>query len=211
MKIKALAPALAGAALLAGCGGVFQSHERAALVYELRAGAVEPAAVQVAATLVVAPPRVRPGLDTDRIAVTLGDRRLDAYAGARWSAPLGRLVEDLLLEGLRASGGWQAVLPERDAFAGRYLLETEIVEFEADYGAGAVPTVRVSLAGELGLGRERRLIASVAGSAAVPAAADRQREVTAAFESAYRQAAAQLIAATQAAALAAERAGPAAR
>jgi ABC-type uncharacterized transport system auxiliary subunit len=199
--------ALAATLPLAACSGLFHSQTPTATVYELRAGAVPPATTSIAATLVVARPRVRPGLDSERIAVLLGDRRLDAYAGARWSAPLPDLVEALLVAGLRAGGGWQAVVSERGEFGGRYLLEPEITDFEADYSKGpGAPTVRVVLHAEFGLAAEHRPLATLEGSAEVAAAADRQREVTAAFEAAYRQAAGQLIAALGAAAATTEQA-----
>ena len=190
-----LLPAL----FLAACGGVFQTHEVVPTVYELKSPPVEVSPARIPATLRVARPRTRPGLDSERIAVTLADRRLDAYGGSRWSAALPALVEALLIEGLRASGGWQAVVPEHTAFGGDYLLQPEIEAFEADYSAGGPPTVRVRLRAELGLNAERRLLAAVEGSAAVRATADRQREVIAAFETAYGQAAAALITAINAA------------
>ena len=200
-----LLPTLPALLLLAACGGLFENKQPALAVYALGAGAPVAATGQVAATLVVARPRVRADLDGDRIAVKLPDRRFDAYGGARWSAPLPALVESLLVEGLRGSGGWHAVVPARGAFGGRYLLEPEIERFEADYAAGGgAPTVHVRLRGELGLISERQLLATVEGSASVAATADRQREVVAAFESAYTQAAQQLIAATNAAGVAAE-------
>jgi cholesterol transport system auxiliary component len=204
MKHSTLA-ALAATFPLAACSGLFHSQAPVAAVYELRAGPVAQAATPSAATLVVSRPRARPGLDSDRIAVQLADRRLDAYAGARWSAPLPDLVESLLVEGLRASGGFQSVVSERGEFVGRYLLEPEITDFEADYSRGAgAPTVRVRLHAQFGLVTEHRPLATLEGSAEVTAAADRQREVTAAFEAAYRQAAGQLIAALGAAAAAAD-------
>ncbi len=193
----------ASAALLplAACGSLFQSHAAPEVVYELKAGTPPAATTRLAATLLVARPRARPGLDSDRIAVTLPGERLDAYGGARWSAPLPELVESLLIEELRAAGGWQSVVGARDAFGGRYLLEVDIEAFEADYAAaGSAPSVRVRLSGQLGLESERRLLATVEGSASVAAGADRQREVLAAFGRAFADASAQLIAAADAAA-----------
>jgi ABC-type uncharacterized transport system auxiliary subunit len=201
---RALIMGLAACALaICGCsGGLFQSHEVAPIVYQLRAPAVAAAPARVAATLLVARPRARPGLESDRIVVTLPDRRIDVYAGSRWSAPLPDLVESLLLDGLRSSGGWEAVVSERSEFPGRFLLQTEIREFAADYATGrGPPTVRVTLHGEFGSRAGQRFGASVEGHAEVTAGADRQREVVAAFEAAYGQAAALLIAAVQAAAL----------
>lgn len=207
MTRAAILGLFACAAPIAGCGGgLFQSHEVAPLVYQLRAPSVAAAPVRIAATLVVARPRASTGLDTDRIVVTLPDRRVDVLAGSRWSAPLPHLVESLLLDGLRASGGWQAVVSERSEFTGRYLLQTEIREFAADYATGrGPPTVRVTLRGEFGSRTGQRFGADVDGRAEVVALGERQRDVVAAFEKAYGLAAADLIAAVDAAALEAER------
>lgn len=190
--------------LSAGCSGLFRSHDPATVTYQLRAPAVPAAPARVEATLVIARPAAHPGLDGDRIVVLLPDRRVDAYAGARWSASLPRVVEALLADGFRASDGWRAVVTETSAFPGRYLLQTDIVQFTADYSGGGAPVARVTLRGELGVYSERRLVASLETSAAVPAAADRQHDVAAAFEAAYAKAAVDLIAAINEAALAAE-------
>lgn len=207
-RCAAIALAATLLATLAGCGSVFQSHESAPVTYALRGAAPVAAPAQVAATLVVARPVARAGLDSERIAVRLPELQLDGYAGARWSAPPPRLVEALLLDALRAAGGWRAVVSEHSAFGGRYLLQTEITDFAADYAAGGAPLVRVALRGELGLAAERRLVASVAGRGEVRAAADRQREVAAAFEQAAARAVEELVAAADAAALAAEGLAP---
>ena len=190
--------------LCSACGGLFRSHDATPVVYQLRAPAVGAAPGMVDGTLVVARPRAHPGLDGDRIVVALADRRLDAYVGARWSAPLPRLVEALLVDGFRSSGGWRAVVTEASAFPGQYLLQTEIGDFSADYSAGDGPPIaRVTLRAELGVFSGRRLVSTFEASAAVRAAADRQRDVAAAFEAAYGQAASQLIASANGAALAA--------
>lgn len=208
MKIPSLA--FLTALLLTACGGLFRTQEVMPTVYELRAATIPVAARRLPHTLLVARPRTRPGLDSDRIAVTLADQRLDAYGNSRWSASLPALVESLLIEDLRSSAGWQAVVPERSAFGGRYLLQPEIESFEADYsGGGSVPTIRVHLRAELGLVAERRLVAVIEGSSAVPARADHQRDVTVAFAAAYADAAQQLIAAVNAAAAADATANPA--
>ncbi|MBS0376694.1 MAG: membrane integrity-associated transporter subunit PqiC [Proteobacteria bacterium] len=198
---------LLGAALgLAGCGGLFQTHETPHAVYVLRPPAPPPAGrAPLAATLVVARPRAAPGLDGERIVVRLPDRRLDAYAGAEWGAPVPALVEALLVDAFRGAGGWQAVVTEESAFPGRYLLQTEVADFAAAYGgAGGAPTVHVVIRGELGLVGERRLVASLEARGEALAAADRQREVAAAFEAATGQALAALVAAADAAALGAD-------
>ena len=82
-------------------------------------------------------------------------------------------------------------------------MQVEIAEFSADYASvGGLPVARVTLRAELGVAGERRLVGTATGTAAVTASADRQHEVIAAFESAYAQAADQLVAAVDAAATA---------
>ena len=202
---------LCGAGLLAGCGGLFQSHQSAPQVYELRPPAGAALAPRVAATLVLARPSARPGLDSERIAVRLPDRRLDAFAGSRFSAPVTVLVQSLLIEELRARGGFEAVVAERGAFDGRYLLQTEVREFAAVYPSeGAAPLVRVALHAELGRATDRRLLATLDGQGEKAAAGNRLRDVLAAFEAAYAEAADVLVAGVHAAALADATAGAAA-
>ena len=193
-----------GASLLSGCGGgLLQSHQVAPQVYELRPPAGAPLAPRVAATLVVARPATRPGLDTERIAVLLPDRRVDSFAGSRWSAPVPVLVQSLLIEGLRARGGFEAVIAERGAFNGRYLLQAEVREFAAVYaGEGAAPLVRVALHAQLGRVADGRLLATLDGRGEKPAAGNRLRDVLVAFEAAYAEAADALAAGAHAAAFA---------
>lgn len=205
-NLRPLATACACLAL-AGCGGLFKSTQSAPVVYLIRATPGAALAPAVPGALVVLRPFARPGLESDRIAVTLPDRRLDTYAASRWSAPLPDLVQSLLLDDLRARGGFGDVLYDRGEFAGRYVLQTEIRDFQAEYAApGTAPTVRVTLRGALGRPGERRPLGTVTASGTVAAASDRLRDVVAAFESACAQATATLGAEIHAAALAADEA-----
>lgn len=204
---------LGAAMLVSACtGGLFESTTPTPSVYLLR---VAPAAAPLTPTLptllVVARPGVRPGLDTDRIIVQHADRRLDTYAGGRWGGALPDVVHSLLVESLQAQGGWQGVLGEQSAFNGRFLLQTEIREFVAVYGAaGQAPTVRVSLACELGDNQARRLVSTFVVTSEQAAAGNTMHEVIAAFESAFQDAAARIAAASHTLA-AAELAPPATR
>jgi ABC-type uncharacterized transport system auxiliary subunit len=204
MNLTRIVASLVVTLALGACASTFRSHDPAPATYSLHARPGAPTATApLDGILVVARPTARSGLDTDRIVVTLPDRRTDAYAGARWAAPIPKLVEGLLVDGLRSAGAFHAVVDEHSAFTGRYLLQVQIIEFSADYvTVGALPVARVTLRAELGVSSERRLVGTAVGTAAVPASADRQREVTAAFESAYAQAAEQLIATVNAAAAA---------
>jgi cholesterol transport system auxiliary component len=191
--------------LLAGCGSLLGSEAAPDVVYQLRASEAPPLSPTIGSELVVLRPLARPGLDTDRIVVALPDRKLDAYRGSRWSAPAPDLVQSLLLDGLRARGAWRTVLPDRGEFRGRWVLQTEIREFQAEYAApGSAPVVRVTLRGELGRAPAREPVASAVGAGEARAASDRMRDVVAAFEAAFAQAATGLVDALHAGSLAAE-------
>lgn len=197
------------AILLGGCGGLLKSDAQPETVYALRAREAAPLA-PVAGELVVLRPFARPGLDTDRIVVALPDRRLDSYRASRWSAPAPDLVQSLLLDQLRARGAWHTVLPDRGEFRGRWVLQTEIRDFQAEYAsAGAAPTVRVTLLGQLGRAPVREPVAGATATASVASVSDRMRDVAAAFEAACAEAGDRLVTELHAAAAAAEAAAPA--
>lgn len=195
-------------ASLAGCtGSLFKSEQQAPVVYHLRPAAGAALQPAVGADLAVLRPFTRPGLESERIVVWLPDRRLDAYGASRWTAPLPDMVQSLLLDELRARGGWNNVLLDRGEFRGQYVLQTEIRDFQAEYAApGQAPLVRVTLRVELGRAPSRTPVATIVGAAEVRAAADRMSEVVAAFEQAYAQAAAQVASGVHAAALQGEKA-----
>jgi cholesterol transport system auxiliary component len=196
---------LALAPLLAGCGSLRESGAPADVVYQLRAADAPALSPSIPGELVVLRPLSRPGLDTDRIVVTLPDRQLDAYRGSRWSARAPDLVQSLLLDGLRGRNAWRTVLPDRGEFRGGWVLQTEIRDFQAEYAAaGVAPIVRVTLRGELGRAPARQPVVSAVGAGEAPAASDRMRDVAAAFEAAFAQAATKLVDELHAGALAAE-------
>ncbi len=93
---------LAACAVLHGCtGSLFQSKAVPPSVYMLSAHA-SPGQLNLPADLAVMRPRLRAGLDTDRIAVLYPDKRLDYFADARWSGPLDEVVQDLTVQAFAA-------------------------------------------------------------------------------------------------------------
>jgi ABC-type uncharacterized transport system auxiliary subunit len=187
---------------LAGCGGsLFQSHSPPPAVYLLSAdlgkGETRPAAGPVAHNLVVLRPRVRPGLDTDRIAALYPDKRLDYFAGARWSGPLDQVLQDLAIQAFRTSGAPVDVSAESSVSAGGYWLDIEVTDFQAEYSAAdAAPTINVHLQGRLGAAGDRRLLASFDVRSRQPAAENRLARIVAAYETAVDAALADLAADT---------------
>jgi cholesterol transport system auxiliary component len=187
--------ALALALALCACGGtLFQSKTPPPTVYLLSAhGTTKRAAV--AADLIILRPRVRAGLNTDRIAALYPDRRLDYYAGARWGGALDEVVQDLTLQCFHAHANLRSVSSDRSLFSRGYWLEFEVADFQAEYSAGgsAAPTIRVRLLGSIGAAADRRVLGRFEASAAQVAAENRMGPIVAAYEHAADEALDQLV------------------
>src|SRR5215475_5483575 len=144
--------ALAGA-LLVGCtGSLFKTQAAPPTLYLLsvEAAPAEGAKADIAADLAILKPRVRAGLDTDRIAALYPDHRLDYFADARWSGPLDAVVQDLVVQVFHSRAGLRNVSGDVSAFSSAYWLELEVTDFQAEYAAAAAPTVRVHLIARIG-------------------------------------------------------------
>jgi cholesterol transport system auxiliary component len=197
--------------VLAACTGqLFQSKSAAPSVYLLsvQAGAAaSEAGAEMPADLTVQRPRVRTGLDTDLIAVLYPDRRLAYVAGARWSGPLDEVVQDLALQAFRAHANLRNVHADVSSFGGSYWLEIEVVDFQAEYPAGAgvsgidsgAPTVHVHLLGVLGGSGDRRVLGHFEANERRPAAENRLSAIVEAYDQAADAALAHLVAETSAA------------
>ena len=186
-----------GAVCLAACtGSLFQSKVKPPTVYWLSAGAESPAlgtpaadppatgapAAAIPVDLAVLKPRLRPGLESDRIAVLYPDRHLDYFADARWSGPLGEVLEDLTVQEFRSHANLRSVRGEASVFGSAYWLEIEVTDFQAEYtSAAAAPTVHVHLLARLGGSGDRRILGQFAASAQQPAAENRLTAIVDAF------------------------------
>ncbi len=193
---RALAALLivAGAALTAGCAsGAFDSDRPYQQVYVLSSLPPVPDAAPLAADVSVVRPLVRPGLDTDRIAVLYPDRRLDYFAGSRWGGTTDVMVQSLLVESLRNTSGARSVQGDTSAFAADHVLQTEITDFQAEYGEGSAPQVHVRYIVTVGRFADRRPLASFVAQARVPAAGNTLGAVVAAFDQASRDAATSVV------------------
>jgi cholesterol transport system auxiliary component len=196
MKQRALIVALASLALVA-CGGVFESSLAPPQTYVLRLPPPSGiATTAVAGALLVQRPEAGPGLESERIALLRTDSRLDYYAASRWAAPAPDLLESVLVDALRGTGRFAAVLDDAAPFAPRYDLRVTLRRFEADYTSGGGPTVHVVLDCTLGRHRDRALLSSFTARGSARASEDRLAAVVAAFEAATGGAVAEIIAAT---------------
>jgi ABC-type uncharacterized transport system auxiliary subunit len=197
--LKACRAALLGAVLvvpLGACtGSFFKSSAPATSTYLLSVKAeAQAGAVAIPADLTVLLPRVRTGLDNDRIAALYPDRRLDYFAAARWSGPLDEVVQDLALQAFH--GRFRNVGTDSSAFRGGYWLELEIVDFQAEYAgsaAAAAPTAHVHLHARVGTGVDRRVLGEFDADARQAAAENRLAAVVAAYEAAAQRALGEIV------------------
>jgi cholesterol transport system auxiliary component len=109
--------------------------------------------------LAVLRPRVRTGLDTDRIAALYPDRRMDYFADVRWSGPLDEVLQDLAVQEFHANPELRNVSADASVFASTYWLEIEVADFQAEYStAGGAPTAHVHLRARLGSSGDRHVL-----------------------------------------------------
>ena len=179
---------------VAACtGSLFKSKAAPPTIYVLStkpssgvdatAGAAPGAArVAMPVDLAVLKPRVRTGLETDRIAVLYPDRRLDYFADARWSGSLGEVLQDLAVQEFHSHARLRTVSGDASVFASAYWLEIEVSDFQAEYGsAAAAPTVRVHFLARIGSSGDRRILGQFAASAQQPATENRLTAIVDAY------------------------------
>jgi len=148
----------------------------------------------LAADLAVLKPRVRAGLDTDRIAVLYPDRRLQYFADARWSGSLDDVVQDLAVQAFRNGAQLQNVSADASAFGSGYWLEIEIADFQAEYAsAGAPPTINVRLLARVGSAGTRHILGSFNAGARQTATDNRLTAIVDAYERAVNAALAEIV------------------
>jgi ABC-type uncharacterized transport system auxiliary subunit len=187
---------------LAGCGSLFHSNAPPVSTYQLSIKAGGPVGAQVPADLAVLLPRVRGGLDTDHIAALYLDRRLDYFAGVRWSSPLDELVQDLTLEAFRAHANLRNVRTDASAFDSGYWLEIDVADFQAEYSGAesgsdnGPPTIHVHLLGRVGSAGDRRVLGQFDADARQPAADNRLTAIVDAYNRAADTALAKIVADT---------------
>jgi ABC-type uncharacterized transport system auxiliary subunit len=192
-----LLPALASLAGIAACGGsLFHSNEPPISVYQLSvpAGAL---GAEIPADLAVMPVRVRTGLNNAEIAVLYPDRRLDHFAGARWSGPLDELVEDLAVQALRGQAHFRNVHTDASMFSAGYWLEIDVADFQAEYPSaegGGPPTAHVHLVARVGVSADRRILGQYDAEARQPASDNRLTAVVKAYNDAVDTALGKIVA-----------------
>jgi cholesterol transport system auxiliary component len=173
IKILGAAPVIC---MTACSGSLFQSKVTPPTIYVLSPGAAPSdlgSAAAIPADLAVLKPRLRTGLESDRIAVQYPDRRLDYFADARWSGALGDMLQDLAVQEFHAHAHLRTVSGDTSVFASAYWLEIEVTDFQAEYTSAAAPTVHVHLLARIGDSGDRRILGRFEADSRQPAAENR--------------------------------------
>jgi cholesterol transport system auxiliary component len=192
---------------LAACGSLFRSKIAPPTVYMLSAGAgstqtastgstaaPSPGAV-IPADLAVLKPKLRPGLETDRIAVLYPDRHLDYFADARWSGPLDDVLQDFAVQEFHTHANLRTVSGDASVFPSAYWLEMEVTDFQAEYtSAAAAPTVHVQILARVGNSGDRRVLGRFVANARQQAADNRLSAIVDAYARAADAALADIVA-----------------
>jgi cholesterol transport system auxiliary component len=186
---------------LAACtGSLFKSKAAPPTVYLLSAPAPAPAPAPAAAApaagapagggpsgeipvdLAVLRPKLRPGLESDRIAVLYPDRRLDYFADARWSGPLGEVLQYFAVQEFHSRAHLRTVSGDASVFASAYWLEIEVTDFQAEYtSATSAPTVHARFLARIGSSGDRRILGQFTADAQQPAADNRLTAIVDAY------------------------------
>jgi ABC-type uncharacterized transport system auxiliary subunit len=152
-------------------------------------------AAEIPVDLAVLKPKLRTGLETDRIAVLYPDRRLDYFADARWSGPLAEVLQDVALKEFHSRGHLHTVSGDASVFASGYWLEIEVTDFQAEYASSAsAPTVYVRFLARIGTADDRRILGQFEARAQQSAAENRLSAIVDAYARAADAAMVQLVA-----------------
>lgn len=109
--------------------------------------------------LLVEVPTAAAGLDTPRIALRQTETTLDYYADVAWTDRAPEMVQTLMVESFENSGRIISIGRQSLGLRADYRLKTELREFQAEYLAEGLPTVRVRINAKLIRTRTREIFA----------------------------------------------------
>lgn len=188
IRRRDLLATMAGGAALSACGGLLPQVNQPVPLYTLSAvtefGQSLP---RVDWQLVVGTPVASADLDTTRIALTRSPGVVEYFARGAWADNAPILLQTKLIESFEASG---SVAVGRDAAGLRpdYVLQSELRDFQAEFGEAPNPVAHLRLAAKLVRMPDRRIIATVTIDRRVPAEGGSLAQIVAAFDRAAGEA-----------------------
>jgi len=139
------------------------------------------------AQLLIEAPSAPGSLDTERIALMKSAISVDYFASAAWTDRAPKMVQDLLVESFENTGKIAAIDRESLALRADFVLEPDLRDFTAIYGATDAPTVRVRIGLKLVHLPEKQIVSQHTSSADVQATENSVPAVVAAFDTALHQ------------------------
>jgi cholesterol transport system auxiliary component len=135
-------------------------------------------------SLAVARPDAGPAVDTSRIAVVRGGVEIEYYADARWVDRPAAMLQPILVQSFRNSGAIAVVGDDRAAFRPDFVLNTDLVTFQAQLEEGQPPAARVVISSSLVQMPRRNVVGTTDIGRTVDAASGDLIAITAAFDDA---------------------------
>ncbi|HEY4164339.1 MAG TPA: ABC-type transport auxiliary lipoprotein family protein [Dongiaceae bacterium] len=137
--------------------------------------------------LVVAEPAAERDIDTTRIALTRTANVIEYYADGNWADTAPDLVQAKLIEAFEATNAIPAVGRDAAGLKPDYILQSDLRDFQAEYGTDGVAVAHVSLIAKLVQMPDRRIVHSVDASAKVSGGGKELPAIVTAFEQALSQ------------------------
>ncbi len=162
-----LAPALALAAVLAGCTGLGAAPAHRYFVLEAAPTRIIPAAMQRDAVLLVAATTASSFYDTQEIIYSRRPGERAYYQFSSWTEPPNRGLASLLAARVTLGGAFRGAVETTSGVRGGLLLRTHLVEIFHD-AASPPGSARIALTAELSDPAGRTLLARRSFSASVP-------------------------------------------
>lgn len=139
---------------------------------------------KVAWSLMIARPESSPAIDTTQIALVRGGLEIEYYADAQWVDRPAAMLQPLLIQSFRNSGAIEAVADDRAAFRPDFMLNTDLVAFQAEQNGDAPPGARVVISATLLQMPRRNVVGSIEIGRTVEAAGGSLNAITLAFDDA---------------------------
>ena len=177
---------LSGATLLAGCS-IIPDVSQPLTLYTLKPKLGAHNLAKVPWQLVVAEPAAERDIDTTRIALTRTTNVIEYFAEGNWTDTAPAMVQAKLIEAFEATNAIVAVGRDAAGLKPDYILQSDLRDFQAEYGNGGAPVAHVRLIAKLVQMPDRRIVRSVTAEASAPSAGKDLPAIVTAFEAALSQ------------------------
>ena len=177
---------------LAGYGFTLIDSQPPAAIYDISAPNVSKDGERVPWQLIVEEPGTVRALSTNRITLVRDGNSIQYFKDARWTDRGPRLIQARLIETLENTGRIDAVGRETSGLNADIRLKSELRSFQAVYGSGQVPTIKVELSTKLVSSKSREVLAAEVFSASSKADSGRIADIVAAFDEALGDVAIQM-------------------